>query len=284
MNNNDDDYVSILASRGDKVSQDLLKIEDATEKFKTAMHRKGVLERILRSLPGPSIFWEGTKSEIKNIKPTNAVFIYVSLELAVGGHFASAFVNDGTVYVFDSMCSSCGPHNDYVYFEKIFSKLKPGYKIKLVSTNAFYQPSGGFCVDTKTNMNKLMIKTLGHNRNIDKVFHLQHFDTMSQHHFCYIEALVFLFHSAFKTPLGPKNDPDKRLVFIKKVGWGLLQMFGNRKGLKPGKFAEYMAIENTRVNQGITLPMSTVSERYVVKKIKLPTKHKNIPELIRACV
>jgi hypothetical protein len=280
---NDDDYVTILARQGDKVSQELLKIEDATEKFKTAMHRKGILERILRSLPGKSIFWEGTKSDIKNIKPTNAEFIYVSLELTVGGHFASAFVSGDSVYIFDSMCSSCGPHNDYEFFEKIFKNMKPGYKMKLVSTNAFYQPSGGFCVDTKKNMNKLMIKTFGHNRNIDKVFHFQHFDTMSQHHFCYIEALVFLFHAAFKTPIGPKNNPDKRLEFIKKVGWGLLQMFGNRKSLKPGKFAEYMTIENTRVNKGITLP-SKIPEKYIIKKIKLPGKHKNIPDLIRACI
>jgi hypothetical protein len=280
---NDDDYVTILARQGDKVSQELLKIEDATEKFKTAMHRKGILERILRSLPGKSIFWEGTKSDIKNIKPTNAEFIYVSLELTVGGHFASAFVSGDSVYIFDSMCSSCGPHNDYEFFEKIFKNMKPGYKMKLVSTNAFYQPSGGFCVDTKKNMNKLMIKTFGHNRNIDKVFHFQHFDTMSQHHFCYIEALVFLFHAAFKTPIGPKNNPDKRLEFIKKVGWGLLQMFGNRKSLNPGKFAEYMTIENTRVNKGITLP-SKIPEKYIIKKIKLPGKHRNIPDLIRACI
>lgn len=278
----DDDYLTQQANGGDKFAKELLKIEDASEKFKVVMHKKGVIESILKELPGPHKLWEGTKGKINTVKPTDAIYMYISLKLSDGGHFASAYAHGNVVYVFDSMCSSCGPHNDYKYFERVFKKMKPGHEIKLVSSNGFYQPSGGFCAKTREDMNNLMLKTLGHNRNVDLVFHLHQFDTMSQHHFCYIEALVFLFHAAFGTPIGPKNDPDERLVFIKKVGWGLLEMFGKSK-MKPGKFSEYMKIENTKFNKGLTLPMRNMP-KFVIKHINLPTKKKNIPDLIHACV
>mgnify|MGYP003342776308 CR=1 FL=1 len=270
-----DDYVTMLSKRKNpytEIAKELLRIESASERFKRSFHAKGVIERILKILPGPCIFWEGTRNQVSSLQTPNVEpkFIYMSLELSEGGHFAAGYVDDtkNTLYIYDSMCSSCGPHNDYKYFEKAMKKFCPGRKVVLVSSNAFYQPSGGFCVNTKTQMKNLMQHTLKKTDNYEDVFHLHHFDTMSQHHFCYIEALVFLFHMAFGTPLGPKNDPDKRLVFIKKVGWGLLKTFTKSK-MDPTYFSKYMTLEGTRFNKGLTIPVKDV--RYVVKDIQLPS-------------
>jgi hypothetical protein len=213
-----EDYVSRLSSFGDRTSRALIDIEDATEEFKKGMFKSGVLEKILRNLPEYTL-WEGTKSQIKNIKPTPSHFLYISLVLDVGGHFVAGYADDvkHTVFIFDSMCSPCGTHNDYIYFERVFRKMKPGFTMSLVSSNAFYQPSGGLCVSSVDEMENIMKRTLNTTCNSDVVYHMHHFDTMSQHHFCYIETLVFLFHMAYGTPIGPKNDPDKRLVFIKRL-------------------------------------------------------------------
>lgn len=255
----------------------------------------GVLESILDSFNVPYVY-VGVDSirginNVQSVKDPNNKMSLVSLDLrrdekseSRGGHYTAGFVQGNTVYLYDSMCSPCGNHIDFEHFYKIFKKLYPGKEIKQMNTDAFYQPSGGFCLETHNEIFKILKENRNlkrHIDNLDNIFIAHQFDAMSQHHFCYIEALVFLSHMMYGTPMGPKNDLEKRLVFIKKVAYGFGKIFSDVSGLH-NNYTYIMSVQNADFEKIFTIPRG---ELHITEKhFELPRiiQGMRVPDIIRA--
>lgn len=277
------DFLENLALSGGpytRAAYRLQAIEDASEQVRKILQKDSVFERILGSLGVPYTLCETTIPNINKIRPTTARVSVVSLELTDGGHFTCGVADDTHVYIYDSMCSPCGAHNDYKYFKAAFKKLYPTKTVKHVKKDAFYQPSGGFCVGTKTNLRKVLTKTFNKKfTNMDLMFLTHQFDVVSQHHFCYVEVFVFLSHMLFGTTMGPENDLEKRLIFIKRVAFGLIKRFTN-SNFKDPNFEYIMTVTNSTINKGFTIP--TQKSRFVVKHFVMPmyTNTTSLPNII----
>ena len=99
------------------------------------------------------------------------------------------------------------------------------------------QPSGGFVnnsystfANDPTNFGSLIRNKYGE-KVAKGAFKLSQYDELSQHHFCYMEALYAMMiatnrdsKQAFAKNPGP-NDPRKRISFIKKFIWGIIHKY-----------------------------------------------------------
>jgi hypothetical protein len=102
------------------------------------------------------------------------------------------------------------------------------------------QPSGGFVnnsystfANDPTNFGSLIRNKYGE-KVAKGAFKLSQYDELSQHHFCYMEALYAMMlatnrdsKEAFAKNPGP-NDPRKRISFIKKFIWGIIHKYTPR--------------------------------------------------------
>jgi hypothetical protein len=110
------------------------------------------------------------------------------------------------------------------YLKRHFSN----YNIKNETNITGYQPTGGFYPKTISQLKaRLAQKNIQINdeKYLDQIFEISQYDELAQHHFCYIESFVYMCHRLLGTPMGP-TQPRERIVFIKKVIWGLVHKFG----------------------------------------------------------
>jgi len=104
-------------------------------------------------------------------------------------------------------------------------------KVTAGSEKVQVQPSGGFVT---TNYNNFT-NTPGdwgatiRNKYGEKVakgaFKISQYDELSQHHFCYMEALYAMMLASGLTKNPGPNDPRKRISFIKKFIWGIIHKY-----------------------------------------------------------
>ena len=185
----------------------LMAIEDASEIAKRFMFEKGVFEQILNSI-GP----------ISCVLKKNSKYVHASSNEA--GHYVAASIDHPVKCI--SICDSMGSRSTCKpIFAKMFKQVFPNYKVNWsLSKREAPQPTGGFLDPT-------VAKSCGIRKQtnlVEEAFTVSQYDELSQHHFCYVESLVFFAHMHLKTPEGPKNPRD-RLIFIKRVTWGLIHMF-----------------------------------------------------------
>lgn len=221
------DYVEKEAKKGDSISDTLLAIEDASEIAKSYMFRPGVFEKILRIAtrkPTHCITFEKT-GQLKCIPQIEIA--HIGLEIPnVGGHYSSAVKKGKNVYMFDSMCKSMYSPT----FKRAYQKIFKTPKITQEHINVAYQPSGGFAPETPAIMKNIMkeanVPALLTNNNafVKSAHRVAQYDLLSQHHFCYIESLVYLFSKIYGTPIGPKS-PERRIRFIKSIMWAFILKF-----------------------------------------------------------
>jgi hypothetical protein len=151
------------------------------------------------------------------------------MHFAIGGpdkesHYCAASRRGDTVYYFDSML-----HPEYtLQFEDILRHRYPGTTLVRECVH-MYQPS--------------------------VPDHLP--DPFHQHHFCYVECIVYLFHKWYCTSMGPL-DPIKRIQFIKHVAWCLIHKFIRPKmaGKRYARFVESFGnfyIYNAKYIDGVTM-------------------------------
>lgn len=287
------------------VAKTLLAIENASDVAKEMIQKKGVFEKILADLEhshftgefenGKKLTYSGNKKVLKSIAPRTPMkkeLAHISIIVPDGGHYSSGVVNPAnkTIRIFDSMCSSIGEHNHYNSMVNVYKKSYPGYNVQLTNSNSFYQPSGGFCLN-RTKLKSVVqstFKRFGEKlEGVDwnKMHEVSEFDVMSQHHFCYVEAIVFLCKEILGTNIGPRGNTNmsERLVFIKSVLWGLLQKYcfteafkrTDKYALLKHNFQFYIDIQGATVRHGFTIPGPHA--KYVVRKFILPSVTKNTP-------
>lgn len=148
------------------------------------------------------------------------------------GHYIGAYVNHSnkTIKVKDSMGASGGERDEMM---KLLKRTYPTYKITDESNVNGSQPTGGFFAENTNKFKTIYSKYLDintdtiHPQHLVQLYKLQQMDELSQHHFCYIESFVYLAHKVLGTTLGPQ-DPRKRIIFIKRVIWGLIVKFHDK--------------------------------------------------------
>jgi hypothetical protein len=255
-------YVEKLATQfGDQHAIELANIEHESEHAREILHstRPDVLQKILLDFGLPVIIrhdiaLNNNGSILPAVLKGDLMLAYISMNMPEGGHFAAAVVKvpQRQLVLYDSMCSSCGPHTYFPNILRAFRQLFPGFTIVQFTPN-FYQPSGGFC-DNKRGFPQKVAKVIGKQPDWDLVYKAHQFDAMSQHHFCYVEAIVFLSHMVFGTTMGPAGASrlEDRLIFIKKVVWGLIKKYTAKK-LHPN-FCYIMHLGNVTYKNGYTVP------------------------------
>ena len=99
------------------------------------------------------------------------------------------------------------------------------------TTKINVQPSGGFVTvnynnftNTPGNFGATIRNNYGE-RVAKGAFRLSQYDELSQHHFCYMEALYAMMLAIGLTKNPGPNDPRKRISFIKKFIWGIIHKY-----------------------------------------------------------
>jgi hypothetical protein len=279
------------AIQGEKIAMDILSVEDASEIGKEYLFKEGVFERIIGSNGHCDTFQAGRKIRCKKTKKDEYAHVAVDLG-SVGGHYSGSVKKGKNVYYFDSMCES--PYRTHF---KRYLKERYGKDVKIVQefTNNRFQPSGGFAPDRNALSDFLKNANVRVSpKKFDIVYEISHYDLLSQHHFCYIESLLYLFHKMYGTPIGPSKDPEQRLRFVKSVMWCLIFKY-TRPDRTSSKFKYfvrnfpyYVKLNNVRYNQkGFYLPTGRFFT-HQVKKIRMMNpgiaKIASIPFIVNWCL
>jgi hypothetical protein len=222
----------------------MMTIENASEMVKRILQAPGVFERIMNELMLECECKVGMKTHCvltsdRINRTNNKGYEIIHIGASVGrtnGHYAGAIVNHSNrrIYLSDSMGKMGG---ETVRFRNALLGAFKNYAISNESFNVGTQPTGGFF---PTNVRQLKIRLRDQNINPDniksaylnQILDITQYDEMAQHHFCYVEAFVYLCHKVLKTPIGPRQPRD-RIVFIKKVIWGLMKKFNLLSSVKP---------------------------------------------------
>lgn len=303
--NGDYDFTEKEAARGVEIARDMLAVEDASEIAKSYMFESDVFERILKDIGGKDYTTHCSTFSNRTLKKnlvtcgTRKSKDIIHIGYVIGndsnsnsnngnnepsGHYSGAVREGNTVRFFDSMCTSAyGPRF------KGYIRKRYGNNVKIVQDfpNNYFQPSGGFAPESIRNF-KSMLRNSNLNvsdDNIGNAFRVSQYDLLSQHHFCYIESLVYLFHKKLGTSIGPSgNDPEKRLKFIKAVMWALIFKYA-RPETKTHKFKYfhnnfkyYLTLTHVRYHtKGFYLPTRKGDFSYALKKINMmpPSRAKN---------
>ena len=194
----------------------LMAIEDASEMAKYFLHQPGIFETIgirIRKESGRDFSFSC------GLKPWRTDYIHLEKHFpdTGEGHYGMAELNRTTNHIrlFDSMGKQSTTFRQDV--RTAYPECTISYE------GSAYQPSGGFVQRTAHDFKMKANVRFKDDRILDTSFEISLYDELSQHHFCYIEAFVAMMHLTMGTPLGP-TDPRDRLVFIKKVIWGLVHM------------------------------------------------------------
>ena len=241
----------------------LLAIENASEIAKKYLHAPGMFEQIMTDTIGTRGYMSYQIKETTNNlnttrkkypHDTDQDFILLTHKFQNRtGHTGLLHVEhqNGKVTVYDSMYGM-GSRFLTVALKQFGSKMEwstPrvrsifGCKAKVrnrsdgTTSKVQVQPSGGFVNNSynKFTNDPKNFGSLIRNKYGEKVakgaFKLSQYDELSQHHFCYMEALYAMMlatnrdsKEAFAKNPGP-NDPRKRISFIKKFIWGIIHKY-----------------------------------------------------------
>lgn len=269
------DFTEKQATRGNKLAIDMLSVEDASEIAKTYIFDDDVFEKIMASLGGGHCDMFSRSSKIKCVRKDNEL-LHLGFHIGknVGGHYSGAVKRGKKVTYFDSMCES--PYRTHF---KRFIKKRYGPNVNIVQdfNKHLFQPSGGFAPNTTRVLTSMLSSAHINTHGMDpkKLFYISQFDLLSQHHFCYIESLVYLCHKVLRTPIGP-TDPEKRLRFIKSILWCLIMKYAqpdtSTKMFKyfSRNFRYYVKLNGVTYHpKGFYLPKERSVITYNIKKINL---------------
>jgi hypothetical protein len=220
------------------VAHHMMSIENASEIARIMLQADNVFEDITRAIISECGCQEPISFQCKlapkiQLQKNNASkeIIHMGIDLKAGGHYAGMVLNHKrrVIYMSDSMGFYGGEKNSFV---RTITSLFPNYTLVDESRPQGPQPTGGFAPTTIAQF-KTQLTTAGVNYNhmhkavLDQLHEITQYDELSQHHFCYIESFVYICHKLLKTPIGNMNRaPRERIVFIKKVVWGLIHKFG----------------------------------------------------------
>ena len=232
-----DDYIESRMNTS-LAARHLMAIEDAAEIAKQLLQSRGIFEKIGKDIKKETNYdfkFQCRKTSHMN-KPTKnregVQYLHIAHTYSSGdGHYALAKINhsDKSIRLFNSMGAGRSEFKNEL--RKVYG---PQYIIR--NKQSSFQPTGGFVTTNLENYKRLLKNTKINIRNLkvlEKSFEISQYDELSQHHFCYIEAFIAMMHDTLGTPLGPK-DPRDRLIFIKRVVWGLVHKYvppSNRKTL-----------------------------------------------------
>ena len=232
----------------------LLAIENASEIAKTYLHAPGMFEKIMEDAIGTrartmSYQIKNTTNNLNTTRKkyphdTNQDFILLTHKFgnrtAHTGLLHIEHVN-GKVTVYDSMYGM-GSSFLTVALKQFGSKMEwstPrvrsifGCKAKVTagSEKVQVQPSGGFVPSNYNNFTNTpgdwgaTIRNNYGEKVAKGAFRLSQYDELSQHHFCYMEALYAMMLAIGHTKNPGPNDPRKRISFIKKFIWGIIHKY-----------------------------------------------------------
>jgi len=240
----------------------LLAIENASEIAKKYLHAPGMFEQIMTDTIGTRRISYQIKETTNNLNTTRKKYPhdtdqdFILLTHKFGNRTAHTGLlhiehQNGKVTVYDSMYGM-GSRFLTVALKQFGSKMQwstPrvrsifGCKAKVrnlsdgTTDKLNVQPSGGFVKNSysKFTNDPSNWGSLIRNKYGEKVaqgaFRLSQYDELSQHHFCYMEALYAMMlatnrdsKQAFAKNPGP-NDPRKRISFIKKFIWGIIHKY-----------------------------------------------------------
>jgi hypothetical protein len=234
----------------------LLAIENASEIAKKYLHAPGMFEQIMKDTIGNRHISYQIKETTNNLNTTRKKYPhdtdqdFILLTHKFGNRTAHTGLlhvehQNGKVTVYDSMYGM-GSRFLTVALKQFGSKMEwstPrvrsifGCKAKVrnrsdgTTSKLNVQPSGGFVnnsynkfVNDPTNFGSLIRNKYG--ENVARgAFRLSQYDELSQHHFCYMEALYAMMLAIGRTKNPGPNDPRKRISFIKKFIWGIIHKY-----------------------------------------------------------
>ena len=235
----------------------LLAIENASEIAKKYLHAPGMFEKIMTDTIGTRGYISyQIKETTNNLNTTRKKyphdtdhdFILLTQKFKNRtGHTGLLHVEhqNGKVTVYDSMYGM-GSKFLTVALNQFGSKMEwstPrvrsifGCKAKVrnlsdgTTAKLNVQPSGGFVNNSysKFTNDPTNYGSRIRNKYGEKVargaFRLSQYDELSQHHFCYMEALYAMMLAIGRTKNPGPNDPRKRISFIKKFIWGIIHKY-----------------------------------------------------------
>ena len=214
------DTLELKVLNRDPQSINLLAIENASEIAKIYLQRN--YENILKLIRKESLLNEKNILKCKNFDNlcfTNSLYdveyIHLEKNLSSGGHaiFIKVEHHKKRIHVYDSM-----DNFDYEFRENMMETFKH-YAIKDHSVRV--QPTGGFiqtCIDDF----KWCMSIKGNPKYLKNSFEISQCDELSQHHFCYVESFLVMACQHLRLYPYKVKDPRKRLIFIKKIIWGIL--------------------------------------------------------------
>ena len=234
----------------------LLAIENASEIAKKYLHAPGMFEQIMKDTIGNRHISYQIKETTNNLNTTRKKYPhdtdqdFILLTHKFGNRTAHTGLlhvehQNGKVTVYDSMYGM-GSRFLTVALKQFGSKMEwstPrvrsifGCKAKVrnrsdgTTSKLNVQPSGGFVknsyskfVNDPSNFGSLILNKLGE-KGARGAFRLSQYDELSQHHFCYMEALYAMMLAIGRTKNPGPNDPRKRISFIKKFIWGIIHKY-----------------------------------------------------------
>ena len=256
-----DDYIERIA--GQKAgggprerARTLLAIENASEIAKTYLHAPGMFEQIMKDTIGNRYISYQIKETTNNLNTTRKKYPHDTDQDFIllthkfknrTGHTGLLHIEhqNGKVTVYDSMYGM-GSRFLTVALKQFGSKMEwstPrvrsifGCKAKVrnlsdgTTAKLNVQPSGGFVKNSyskftndPSNWGSLILNKLGE-KGARGAFRLSQYDELSQHHFCYMEALYAMMLAIGRTKNPGPNDPRKRISFIKKFIWGIIHKY-----------------------------------------------------------
>jgi hypothetical protein len=207
--------------RTDKISRQLMAIEDASEMAKKYLHRKGLFEKIGEDIKRETgkEFTFTCKRNTKTKKPLEYIMMEWKANGADFGHYGMARVehDKGKAVIYDSMT------NVGSSFE---NKFPSKYTVTTKKTLGKPQPTGGEVmndVQSFVNKHKQLLKGFS-KEDIEQIFLLSQYDELSQHHFCYVESFISMMVDLGLAKPGPK-DPRERIAYVKRVAWALIHKY-----------------------------------------------------------
>src|SRR6056300_111985 len=205
----------------DKMSRQLMAIEDASEMAKKYLHRKGLFERIGEDIKRETgkDFTFTCKRNTKAKKPLEYIMMEWKANGADFGHYGLARVerDKGKAVIYDSMT------NVGSSFE---NKFPSKYTVTIKKTLGKPQQNDVEVmndVQSFVNKHKQLLKGFS-KEDIEQIFLLSQYDELSQHHFCYVESFISMMVDLGLATPGPK-DPRERIVYVKRVMWALIHKY-----------------------------------------------------------
>ena len=261
LNFNRNDYIERTA--GNKTgggtrerARTLLAIENASEIAKTYLHAPGMFEKIMEDAIGTrgyiSYQIKNTTNKLNTTRkryPKDHFQDFILLTHKFQnrtGHTGLLHVEHqyGKVTVYDSMFGMDSKFQN-VAENQFVTKAPPGQwntpwvrsifgckaKVTAGSEKVQVQPSGGFVTNSYNNFTNIpgdwgaTIRNKYGEKVAKGAFKLSQYDELSQHHFCYMEALYAMMLAIGLTKNPGPNDPRKRISFIKKFIWGIIHKY-----------------------------------------------------------